>query len=152
MHFIAVYDQFTDRSLRVGTVYSNAKPVGTVSRSITPVKGLLNMMNVVLQQFYMGAGTHNTDAQRSEPAFSGAVVANFKALDPNVTLVMNRQYAASAIRNQMLCIEDGRLARIASKSNVSIRCVARCLDGEALFVDSTRTLTVLPARTVSAAC
>src|SRR5580700_6160524 len=132
MHFIAVNHQFTDRSPGVCTVHSYTKPVRAVPRSITPIKRLLNMMDVVLQQFYMGAGTHNTDAQRSEPAFGGAVVANFKALDPNVTLVMNRQYAASAIRNQMLCIEDGRLARIASKSNVSIRCVARCLDGEAL--------------------
>ncbi len=58
------------------------------------------MMDVVLQQFYMGAGTHNTDAQWSEPMFGGAVVANFKAFDPNVTLVVNRQYAASAIREQ----------------------------------------------------
>ena len=61
MHFVAVYDQFTDRSLGVGTVYSNAKRVGSVSRTIAPVKRLLNMMDVVLQQFYMGASTHNTD-------------------------------------------------------------------------------------------
>src|SRR5947209_11156399 len=44
MHLIAVNNQFTDRSLGVGTVNGNAKPVAASSRSITPVKSLLNMM------------------------------------------------------------------------------------------------------------
>jgi hypothetical protein len=68
----------------------------------------------------MGASTHNTDAQWSELMFGGAVVANFKAFDPNVTLVMNSQYGAPAIGSKMLCAEDGGLAVIASKSNVPI--------------------------------
>ena len=69
--------------------------------------------------------------------FGGAEVANFKALDSNVTLVMNGQYAASAIRSEMLCVEDRCLAGIASKSNLSISRVAGCLDAYELFVDST---------------
>src|ERR1700722_9891398 len=69
--------------------------------------------------------------------FSGAVVANFEAFNPNVTLVVNRQYRASTIGNKTLCVEDGPLSGIASKSNVSIRRVAGCVDGYALFVDST---------------
>lgn len=82
----------------------------------------------------------------------GAEVANFKTFDPHVTLVMNGQYATSAIRNKTPCVEDGRLAWIASKRNVSIRRIAGCFDADEFSVDSTRTLTVLPARTVSAAC
>src|ERR1017187_4934967 len=137
MHLIAVNNQFTDRSLGVGTVYRNAKPVAASSRSITPIKSLLNMMDVVLQQFYMGADPHNTYAQWSQPMFGCAVVANFKAFDSDVTLVMNGQYGASAIRSKMFCVEDGRLAGIASKNNVSISRVAGCLDAYELFVDST---------------
>src|SRR5579863_261608 len=137
MHLIAVDHQLTDWSLGVGTVYSNAKPVGTVSRTITSVKSLLNMMDIVLQQFNMGAGAHDAYAQWSEAMLGGAEIANFKSFDPHVTLVMNGQYAASAVRNNMPCVEDGRLARITSKRNVSIRRIARCLDVDELFVDST---------------
>src|SRR5579863_2797238 len=67
----------------------------------------------------------------------GTEVANFKTFNPYVTLVMNSHNATSAIRNNMPCVEDGGLAWIASKSNVSIRRAARCLDGYELFVDST---------------
>ena len=119
----------------VGAVYSNAKLL-----ALCPTISLLNVSqyaDVVLQQFYMGASTHNIDAQWSELMFGGAVVANFKAFDPNVILVMNSQYAASAIRSKTLCVEDGLFSGIASKSNVSIRRVAGCVDGYALFVDST---------------
>jgi hypothetical protein len=89
MHLIAVNHQLTDRSLGVGTVYGNAKPVGAMSRTITSIKSLLNMMNVVFQQLYVGAASHNAYAQRSEPMFGGAVVPNFKALDSHVALVVN---------------------------------------------------------------
>ena len=34
--------------------------------------------------------------------FSSAVVANFKAFNPNVTLVVNRQYRASTIGSKTL--------------------------------------------------
>ena len=48
MHLIAVNDQVNDRRLGVGTVDRNSKPVGTMSRTITPLKSLLNMMNIIL--------------------------------------------------------------------------------------------------------
>jgi hypothetical protein len=48
MHLIAVNDQVSDMSLGVGTVYSNAKPVTSSSRSITAIKILLNMMDIIL--------------------------------------------------------------------------------------------------------
>src|SRR5664279_123477 len=111
MHLIAVDDQVSDRRLGVGTVNRNAKPVAALSRSITPLKSLLNMMNIVLQQFYVGAGPDNIDTQRGEPMFSGAVVANFKTLDSHVTLVVNRKYAASVIGSEMFRLQDRRLAR-----------------------------------------
>src|SRR5207245_9490847 len=96
LDLVPVHNQSTDRLLCVGTVNGNAKPVAASSRSITPVKSLLNMMDVVLQQFYMGAGPHNTDAQWSQPMLGGAEVADFKTLDPYVTLVLNRKNAASS--------------------------------------------------------
>src|SRR5580698_2576361 len=85
----------------------------------------------------MGASTYNTDAQGRELTVGGTVVSNFKAFDPDVTLIMNRQYGAPSIRSKMPCVEDGRLAGIASKSNVPISRVAGRLDAYALFVDST---------------
>jgi hypothetical protein len=44
----------------------------------------------------MGAGSHVAYAQWSEPMFGGAEVANFKALDSHVTLIVNREYALSS--------------------------------------------------------
>src|SRR5512142_3246234 len=137
MHLIPVNNQFTDRSLGVGTVYSNTKRVAASSRSITAAKILLNVMHVVLQQLYMGASPHNTYSQWSEPMFGGAVVPNFNTLDSHVTLVVNGKYAASAIGSEMLCIQDRRLTRIASKSNEAISRVAGHLDAHELLVDST---------------
>ena len=43
----------------------------------------------------MGAGPHDTYAQWSQPMLGGAEVANFKAFDPYVALVVNRQNALS---------------------------------------------------------
>src|ERR1022692_362432 len=137
MHLIPVNHQFADGSLSVGTVHSNAKSVGTMSRTITSVKSLLNMMDVVLQQFNMGAGPHYAYAQWSEPMFGGAVVANFKAFDSHVTLVVNSEHTASALGNDMLCVQDRRLAWVALESNESIRRIARCVDAHEFFVGST---------------
>src|SRR5271156_3728210 len=69
--------------------------------------------------------------------FGGAEVANFKAFDSHVALVVNSKDALPGGGSEMLCIENSRLAGIALKSNVSISRVARRLDGYQLFVDST---------------
>lgn len=37
----------------------------------------------------------------------------------------------------MLCVQDGRLARVAFESNVSIGRIAGCVDAHEFFVDST---------------
>src|SRR5258708_26554346 len=136
MHLIAVNDQVSDGSLGVGTVYRNAKPVAAASRCITAWKIVLDVMNVILQKFYMGAGSGTAVAKRGEPMFGGAEVANFKAFDSHVTLVMNGENAASAGGSEMPCVQGRRLARIASESNVPIARVARCVDAHEFFVDS----------------
>jgi hypothetical protein len=66
MHLIAVNDQVSDWCLGIGSIDSNAKPVAASSRSITAVKSLLNVMDVVRQELYMGAGSHDTYTQRGE--------------------------------------------------------------------------------------
>src|ERR1019366_3892421 len=137
MHLIAVNDQISNRHLGIGTVYSNAKRVGTVSRGITAVKILLNVMNIVFQQFYMGAGPIHVDTQRGQPMFGGAEVANLKTLDSHITLVVNAKDAVSVIGSEMLRLQDRRFARIASKSNETIGRVAGCVDVHQFFVDST---------------
>src|ERR1700722_828725 len=62
MNFIAVDNQFADRSFGVGPVDGNAKSVGAVSRTVAAFESLLNMMDVVLEQFDMGSGSDNADA------------------------------------------------------------------------------------------
>jgi hypothetical protein len=69
--------------------------------------------------------------------FGGAVVPNFKTLNPYITFVLDRKYAVSSRGSEMLRIQDCRLAWIASKRNVSIRCIARGRDAYEFFVDST---------------
>ena len=83
------------------------------------------MMDVVLQQFDMRAGTHHAYAQWSKPMFGSAEVANFKALDPYIALVVNGKYRLPAGGSEMRCIENRGFAGIASQSNVSISRVAR---------------------------
>src|SRR5664279_2937630 len=124
MHFIAVNNQVSDRSLGVGSVHGNAKPIGAMSRTITSLKSLLNMMDLVLQQFDMEAGTHDAYAQWHELMFGGVEVAYLKTLDSHVTLIVNRDYRLASRRREKRCIKNGRFARIASKRNESIRRVA----------------------------
>ena len=67
--------------------------------------------------------------------FGGAEIPDFKTLDSHVTFVLNCKYALSAGGSEMRGVEDGRLARIALKSNESISRVAGYLDGYEFFVD-----------------
>src|SRR5450755_3666007 len=137
MHLIAINDQVSDGSLGIGTVYSNAKRVGTMSRSITAVISLFNVMDVILQQFYVRASATYVYAQRGKPLVGGTVVADFKTLDSHVTLVVNRKYAASRRWSEVRGLQDRRLAWIASKSNEPIGRVAGCVDADQFFVDFT---------------
>ena len=116
MHLIAVNDQVSDRGLGVGAVHRNAKSVAAMSRSIAAVKSLLNVMDVILQQLDMGAGSHDAYTQWSEPMFGGAEVANFKTFDSHVTLIVNREHAVPSRGREMPCVKDGRFAGIASET------------------------------------
>ena len=69
--------------------------------------------------------------------FGGVEVANFKALDSHVALIVNRKYALSASRGEMLCVQDRRFAGNTSESNVSVRRVAGHVDAYEFFVNST---------------
>ena len=84
--------------------------------------------------------------------FEMPTIAEFQRLRLACSSVVNSKYALSAGGSEMLCVENRRLAGIAPKSNVSISRATGGLDAYELFVDSARTLTVLPARTVFAAC
>src|SRR6185369_9168837 len=137
MHLITFNDQVGDWRFCVGTVYGDAKSVVAVSWSVAAVKSLLNMMDVVPQQLYVGARSHNAYAQWTEPMYGGTEVANFKALDSDVTLIVNREYGLSSRRREMRCVKNDRFARIASKRNESIRRVAGRVKAHKLFVDST---------------
>src|SRR5262245_15870169 len=128
MHLIAVNDQVSDWGLSVGSIHSNAKPIAASSRSIAAVKSLLNVMDVVLQQLYVRAESDDAYAQRREPVFGGAEVANFKTLDPYVTLVVNGKYTLSSRRGEVCGVEDGRFAWIASEGNESVTRVAGYID------------------------
>jgi hypothetical protein len=77
VHLVAVDDQVSNRSLGVRTVYGNAKSVPTSSGGIAAVKSLFNVMDVVLQKFYMGSD--NIYAQWRQPVFGRAIVPNFKS-------------------------------------------------------------------------
>src|SRR5437660_6094657 len=74
----------------------NAKPVAASARRIAAFERLLDMMDVVLQQFDMGAGSNDAYAQRSEPMFGSVEVADFKALDSDVALVLDRKDGVSS--------------------------------------------------------
>src|SRR5258707_1303772 len=120
MDFVSINDQVSDWGLGISAINGDAKSVVAVSRCIAAVKSLLNVMDVVLQQFYMGAGSHDAYTQWAEPMCGGAEGANFKSLDSHVALVVNREYCLSSSRREMCCIKNGRFPRRASKRNESI--------------------------------
>src|SRR5277367_5120433 len=137
MHLVTVNDQIGDWGLGVRTVYSNAKPIAAAAWTIAALKIVLDVMDIVLQQFYMGARSHHADTQGSQPMFGSAEVANFKPLDPHVTLVVNGEYALSAGGSEMRRVEDCRLAWITPKGDESVARVAGCVDTHQFFVGST---------------
>jgi hypothetical protein len=137
MHLIAVNDQASDRCLGIAPVHRNAKPIAASPWSITALESLFDVMDVVLQQLYVGTGSHDAYTQWGEAMLSGAEVTNFKTLDPYVTLVVNSEYTLSSRRGEVRCVEDRRFAWIASEGNESVTRVAGYIDTDQFFVDST---------------
>ena len=54
----------------------------------------------------------------------GMEVADFETLNAHIALVVNRYYALSVSRGEMLCIENRGFAGITSECNESIICIA----------------------------
>src|SRR5215470_1311673 len=136
MHLVAVNDQVGDRSFGVGTVYGNAKAVAATSGSIAAFEVVLNVMDIVLEQFNMGARPGDVYTQGHQAMFGGPKVADLEALDPYVTFVLNGEDADSSGGSKVLSFEDCRLARITSECNESSARVAGCVDAHQFLVDS----------------
>ena len=82
MHLIAIDDQVRDGSLGIGPVHCNAKCVPATSRTIAALKSLLNVMNVVLQNFDMRTAPHHAYTQRRELMVGSVEITNLNAFDP----------------------------------------------------------------------
>ena len=61
--------------------------------------------------------------------FSSVEIANFKAFDSHIALVVNVDNAASAGGREVRCIQYRRLSWKASKGDVAITRVSGCGDG-----------------------
>ena len=66
----------------------------------------------------------------------GAKVSNFETLDPDVTLIVNREDAGSGGRREMRCVQDCCFSWIASKDDEAVARISGCIDVYELFVDS----------------
>ena len=108
-----------------------------VPGAIAAFKSLLDMMDVIFQEFYMRASAGDAYTQWSEPVFGGTVVPNFKAFDSHVTLIVDRQHSASGARSEVCSVQNRRLSWVAFESNEAIACVAGHVDAHELFVNST---------------
>src|ERR1700760_3932601 len=66
----------------------------------------------------------------------GAKVSNFESLDPDVTLIVNREDAGSGGRREMRRVQDCCFSWIASKDDEAVARISGCIDVYELFVDS----------------
>ena len=66
----------------------------------------------------------------------GVKVANFEALDSDVTLIVNRENAGSGGRCETSCVQNCRLSVIARDGDVSVGRISGCIDTDELFVNS----------------
>ena len=137
MHLIAFNDQVRDGCLGIGPIHRNAKPIAAASGGIAARKSLLDVMDVVLQQLYVGARSHDADTQRCEAMLGSMEIADFETLDPYVTPIVNGKYALPSRRGEVRRVEDRRFAGIAFEGNESVTRVAGYIDTDQFFVDST---------------
>src|SRR5580693_3941633 len=84
----------------------------------------------------MRAGAHYADTQGSETMLRGVVIANLQALDAHVALIVNGEYAASPLGNQMPGIEYGGLPWKTSKGDEPVARIAGSVHAHAFLVDS----------------
>src|SRR6185437_2358713 len=82
----------------------------------------------------MRSGPPNADPQRGKTMFSRAEIANFKAFNPHVTLIVDGKHALSSRGREMPRVKDCCCAGIASEGDESVTRVARHVDADELFV------------------
>ena len=137
MDFIAVDDQVGDGSLGVGAVDGDAESVAATAGGIATGEGIFDVMDVIFEEFDVGAGAGDADAQWSEAMLGSVKVANFEALDSDVTLVVDCENAASGGGREMRGVQDCGFAWIASEGDEAVAGISGCVDANELFVDST---------------
>src|ERR1700722_6786099 len=136
MDFVAVDDQVGDRSLGVGAVDRDAESVAAAAGRIATGKCILDVMDVVLQEFDVRAGSDNAYAERGEAMLGGAKVANLEALDSDVTLIVDRENAGSGGGCEMRRVENCCLAWVAAEGDEAVARISGGADVYELFVDS----------------
>src|SRR5690348_7808236 len=133
MYFVALDDEVGDGSLGVGAVDGDAKSVAAAPGLVPARKGLLNVVDVVLQKFYVRACSHHTYPQGCEPMLGSMKVADLETFDPYVTLIVEVEYGLSSRGREMICVEDRRFAGITSECDESITRVAGRIDADEFF-------------------
>src|SRR5271155_1264194 len=128
MHLVAIDDQVADRGFSIGAVHSDTKSIAAAPRRVAAWKVGLDVMNIILQELDMRSRASDADTHGSETVFGSAVIPDLEALDSDVALVVNQKHGASAAGSEMLTVQNGGLAWIASKSDVSGGCVAGNID------------------------
>src|SRR5271157_5334054 len=121
---IAVDDQVADRSLSVGTVDGNTKPVGSAARS-QPVRGvLLNVMHVVMENFNVGTAPEDADSSGHAAIVAGPKVADLEPLDAHKAHVGQQHHVAFAFRREAPAVKNRVLPRLALKRDEPLLRVA----------------------------
>src|SRR2546427_11938555 len=84
----------------------------------------------------MRSGSRNAYTEWRELMFSCAEVANFKALDSHVTLIVDGKHALPSRGRKMPGVKDCCFAGIASESDESVARVAAHVDTDQFFINA----------------
>src|SRR6478672_9109319 len=117
VYLIAIDDQVGNGSLGIGAIYRDTKSVTTTAGSVTAFKSLLDVVDVIVQQLNMGAGTDHTNAERAEPMLCSVEVANLQTFNSHIILIVNGEHALPTCGGEMSCIEDRRFTWVIFESN-----------------------------------
>src|SRR5579863_3114778 len=134
VNLVAVDDKVGDGCFGIRTVNRNAKPVAAPARSVPPRKGLLDMVDIVVQELNVSAGALYTDADGSAHSIVRTVIPDLEALNSNVALIRNKEHGASSFGSEVLPVQNSCLAWRTPKGNVSIACIAGHVDGDPLLI------------------
>ncbi len=119
----------------IGAVDGDTESVAAAAGRIATGKSIFDVVDVIFQEFDVGAGTDNADAQRGEAMLGGMKVSNFETLDSDVTLVVNCENAGSGGGREMRGVQNCCFAWIASESDESVARISGGVDAYEFFVD-----------------